>query len=143
MTRERKVEHLKKLEWAVWFAQAKLDGFREGDWLNLKEDLYRYCNVPDTGETASGESTIRVLFDAEFDVRKPVAAFQKELRQCLTLIAFSGKKQKSQESVDVDLIRNANVYIVAGRPDRPFQQFIQVGAAIAPIFYRSFIDQLL
>ena len=35
-------EHIQKLQWAVSFSQGNLDGFREGDWLNAKEELYDF-----------------------------------------------------------------------------------------------------
>jgi len=34
--------HIEMLEWAISLSRAKLDEFREGDWLNLKEDLYNF-----------------------------------------------------------------------------------------------------
>ena len=35
-------EHIKKLNWAIWMSQVNLDTLREGDWLNLKQDLYGF-----------------------------------------------------------------------------------------------------
>src|SRR5262249_33483516 len=31
--------HIKRLQWAIWFSQANLSDFRDGDWINLQQDL--------------------------------------------------------------------------------------------------------
>src|SRR5262245_13752201 len=36
------LEHIKQLEWAVWFFEAKLGSLREGDWINLENYLVSF-----------------------------------------------------------------------------------------------------
>ena len=40
--------HIQMLEWAVWFSQVPFNNLREGDWVNLRQDLHKFVSgAPD------------------------------------------------------------------------------------------------
>ena len=41
-------QHIKWLEWAVSLCRRDIGSLREGDWLNLKEDLWEFATAPDS-----------------------------------------------------------------------------------------------
>lgn len=43
---------MQKLEWAIWFSQVPFDSLREGDWVNLRQDLYEFVSgAPDVASS--------------------------------------------------------------------------------------------
>src|SRR5215510_9386605 len=89
---------IKNLEWAIWFSQADLSSLREGDWINLKEDLYDFIDV-DRVKSRGLASTIfqttpenyiaevKKMFCDE-TTEKDIAAIQGELKKRLLGFAY-------------------------------------------------------
>ena len=69
---------IKKLEWAISISQAKLEEFRPGDWLNVREDFYRF--VYGDGRDRS---------KAKFEKLTPeeIQTIQQHFKECFDFIA--------------------------------------------------------
>lgn len=141
-------EHIKQLKCAVRLSQVDLARLREGDWQNLREELYEFMNPivaqrlqevflpPDTKEQLSLSTDT-------------VAAIQKQIAADLQQYAYNGNNSCAvtlrPKQLDIDF--------VAFGPDIVFYQIVQttdpvasarlalglhlVGAVISPAYIRS------
>jgi hypothetical protein len=140
--------HIKYLEWAIWFCQETLSNLREGDWINLKEDLYKFIEYgqsevallkatfgKDAGEglksefcKATSEKEIaevqgglkRRLSGFAYTIGEQEVAILRKLRHLRYLDTASGPVQRLP-------ITNGTITLLGLRPDEPFSQGISFG----------------
>jgi hypothetical protein len=140
-------EHIKNLEWAIWFCQENLSALREGDWINLKEDLYEFIEY--------GQNTAAVLkaifpdrgnpggeLKGEFcktTTEKEIAKVQRGLKRRLSGFAYSKGEQevavlRKLRYLDTACVPTQLLPITSGaiqlqgfRPNEPFSQSISFG----------------
>lgn len=147
---EHQREHIKQLKFAVSLSQRDLTQLRDGDWQNLREDLYDFVN-PTVGQRLQEvflPPDIKERFIKMLTV-SAIAAIQKQLAADFQRYAYKGdgscqvSVRPSQFEID----------FVAFGPDGAFYQLTQVrdpvvsarlalgyhliGAVISPNFIRS------
>jgi len=64
--------HVEKVGWAILMSQSNLDEYRDGDWLNLKEELYNFTYWP--------VKEVQVVKDSETPSRKKYLLTLKSVR---------------------------------------------------------------
>jgi hypothetical protein len=148
--------HIKTLEWAIRFCQANLSALREGDWINLKEDLYEFIEY--------GQHTAALLkaifpdqdnpggeLKSEFCKRtteKEIAEVQGGLKRRLSGFAYSRGEQevallRKLRHLDTASVRfpfvkdflpvqrlritSGTIELQGFRPNEPFRQMISFG----------------
>ena len=72
---------IERLRWVVDFANQDLTGFREGDWLNLRDDLRQLLNRPIAG------IEVKVAFEFQKESRERLGEIQNKLREFLRGVA--------------------------------------------------------
>ena len=129
-------EHIKKLAWAIWFSQAELAVFREGDWMNAKQDLWefikgkeprppekQYAGTPHFGpDTPFGE-----WFNWHAGP-KTMANVQEALRLHLNDLVFDGERPEDLPVCTYPPIKDVEIEVLGYGPDLPFKQSITKSA---------------
>src|SRR5262249_45918722 len=102
---------MKNLEWAISISQAKLEEFRPGDWLNVREDLYRFVY----GDDRDGPK-------AKFEKLTPddIQFIQKNFRECFEFIA------DGNPTTSLEIDSGVNYQLLVADPMQPFMQRIIV-----------------
>ena len=92
-------EHIKQLEWVIWFSQADLDGFREGDWINLIGDLrsFVFHSTAPTGHGYLGTSRLVSLrrkggvYQHRNPTKEEITGIQKQVLEDLRNLSVNVK----------------------------------------------------
>jgi predicted RNA-binding Zn ribbon-like protein len=118
----KKAGYIKKLEWAISLSQKNLQDLREGDWLNLQEELYEFVCDPDPKAPADYQK--KIFFKKA--TLGSIEAIQRELRtrfdQCVEMCGTWKKEGLSAVfGINFDVTK-AKVHLIAGTPDFLFQQ---------------------
>jgi hypothetical protein len=147
---EHQREHIKQLKFAVSLCQRDLTQLREGDWQNLREELYDFENLV-VGQRLQEVFLPPNLKEQFFTTvtRDTVAAIQKHLAADFQRYAY---KANAPSHVSVRASQIENDFVAFG-PDVAFHQLIHardpivsarlalgyhlVGALISPSFIRS------
>jgi predicted RNA-binding Zn ribbon-like protein len=111
--------YIKKLEWAISLSQQKLPDLREGDWLNLRDELYEFLNTQEEKRSFFGKVT-----------QESIAAIQRELKtkfdQCADMGAGWEKSGLKSGVSGINFgVTKAAVHLIATAPDLLFQQSIR------------------
>lgn len=118
-------EHIKSLEWAVLFSRMNLNGLRAGDWLNLKEDLYRFIDqlflAPDTPQHSFLPPGRRDEF-VKLISQEQVSKIQERIKS--DLFEYSYKPDGPTGSPVIDA-KAVEFNFVSFGPDIPFNQWMQ------------------
>src|SRR5215468_3610885 len=95
-SRER---HIKWLKWAIWFSQVDLSDFRDGDWINLRQDLKDYVGSR-FGAAIAGVITIPQEFIEELvsslgtkEKQGELKTLQSGIKQDLKSLAYYGEDE--------------------------------------------------
>lgn len=118
---EIEAEHIKWLVWAILFSQADLDSLREGDWLNLKEDLYEFIDVPAPIQHLVLPPAKRDEF-VNLISREQVSKIQERIKS--DLFAYSYKPDGPSGS-PIIRARAVEFNFVSFGADMPFHQWTQ------------------
>jgi len=118
---EIKAEHIKSLEWAVLFSRKDLKSLREGDWLNLKEDLYDFIAAPTPLQTSflppsTKEEFIRTVTPAK------VSQIQERIKSDLFKYSYTPNDPSGEPIIRAKAVE---FNFVSFGPDIPFYQLIQ------------------
>jgi hypothetical protein len=98
----------------IWFCQADLKGFRQGDWLNAHDSMYDFENFGDPhAPLHRGGFDIAVTF-------KSLIAFQPMVLKVLRKLAIDPQKQNSDEQYGP--LIDAMVTVGAFGTDEPFEE---------------------
>ena len=140
-------QHIKHLEWAIWFCQADLSTLRVGDWINVKEDLYEFTDYKLNRRailnlTFPNQGDIAAEYQKDFcetTTEKEIAQVQGGLRKRLLGFAYSKGEQEgvvlrkirdwSNECVPVQRlpITSGRMEVGGLKPNQPFYQAIYFG----------------
>src|SRR5262245_4159546 len=118
--------YIKDLEWAILVSQKRLQGLREGDWLNLREELYEFAYHPPPG--AAEDHQKKSFFEKA--TRESIEAIQRELKtrfeQCAANYAGWEKRRVSDAVLAISPFdaSRAKVNLMAYSPDFLFHQTI-------------------
>jgi hypothetical protein len=135
-------EHLKRLEWAIRFSQTELDAFREGDWLNLKEEFWEFLygmnlwaldfnsKKGDPKSTSGEVADALPRWEEDFLDRQIKEAFMEETDHALLreiqasmrriLGGLAANTEKGKSIIQWIPIREADFIISAQGPSQPF-----------------------
>ena len=135
-------EHLKRLEWAIRFSQTELDAFREGDWLNLKEEFWEFLygmnlwaldfntKNGDRKSTAGQVSDVLPRWEEEYLDRQFKESFMKgtdpallrEIQDSMRRIlgGLAANTEKGKSIIQWIPIREADFIISAHASSQPF-----------------------
>jgi hypothetical protein len=130
-------DDIKKLNWAIELSRLDLKSLRDGDWLNLKEDLYDFVFVgwPVGGNIFGGteeKEEFNKKVTSEF-----VSRLQAGLRDKLQSIAAGGNAKSEPLSFHV----SGDIYLF-DHPRRPYTQ-IMIPHELVTRFYCSFLSRLV
>jgi hypothetical protein len=139
--------HIETLEWAIGFCQANLGALRDGDWINLKEDLYEFIEYGQ--HTAArlkaifpDQDNVGGELKAEFckaTTEKEIAEVQGGLKKRLSGFAYSKGEQEAAllrklrhpdtPGLPVQRLRitSGTIELQGFRPNEPFRQSISFG----------------
>ena len=140
-------EHIKSLEWAIRFCQANLSALRDGDWINLKEDLYEFIEygqhtVAKMKAIFPDQDNLGRELKSEFCKRtteKEIAEVQGGLKKRLSGFAYSRGEQevallRKLRHLDTACVPVQRLRITSGtiqlqgfKPNEPFSQSISFG----------------
>jgi hypothetical protein len=116
--------YIKKLEWAISLSQKNLQDLREGDWLNLREELYEFLRGPE----APADLRKEIFFKRA--TLSSIKAIQGELKtrfdQCVDMYTSwekGGLKEAILGIAPFD-VSGATVHLTAQSPDLSFHQTV-------------------
>lgn len=128
-------EHLKRLELAVWFSQVDLKTFREGDWVNLVDDLNDFVfrsNAPSekgllgASRLISLHGTGRVQ-QLRNSTRKEIESIQAVLLEDLKALAFD--PQTPRQYARTSPIKGVSIAVEGFNPHlQPFMYALDLGS---------------
>jgi predicted RNA-binding Zn ribbon-like protein len=122
----KKAGYIKKLEQAISLSQKSLQDLREGDWLNLREELYEFVYDPDPKAPADYQKEIFFKKATLESVRAIQQELKSQFDQCAETYTTWKKEGLSSEAtfgINFDVTK-AKAHLIAGTPDFLFQQRI-------------------
>ncbi len=126
---ELRAGHIKMLKWAIWLCQAKLESLRDGDWINLKQDLNDFVYSGSFHRDQVGKKNHGGWLD-KIPSKETVADLQVRLRESFQEIvrADSGRSGTFGSifgpGTPIQLPLKGVQYLV-GWPDLPFRHAFQ------------------
>src|SRR5262249_52499046 len=112
--------YIKQLEWAISLSQRNLLELREGDWLNLREELYEFLQPQEDKNSFFEKAT-----------REAIEKIQRELKtrfdQCADNYAGWEKSRSSEAVLAISPLDASRIkfHLMAYPPDFLFRQTIQ------------------
>src|SRR5690242_20438282 len=115
---EIRAGYIKDIEWAILLSQRNLSELREGDWLNLREELYEFLQAQEDRKSFFEKAT-----------RETIGKIQQELKTRFEQCADNYAGWEKRRSADAVLATSpvdarASFYLMADPPDFLFRQTV-------------------
>ena len=108
--------HIQMLERAVWFSQVPFNNLREGDWVNLRQDLHEFVSgAPDVVRSLVGSGTWsekRKLLSQE-DISTAQANLKKWLRRLAENKAFTARPSVKSAAMMIRQVSDGYIFEVS------------------------------
>src|SRR5262245_50702751 len=119
----KRAGYIKKLEWAIWLSQVKLQELREGDWLNLREELHDFGYDEPIPSDFGRQSFLKKA------TPQSIEAIQRDLinrfDQCVKMYSDWKLSGSPREAVFGISPFDAKVHLIASTPDLSFHLTIR------------------
>lgn len=116
-----KKDYIEKIEWAISFSQKDLKGLREGDWLNLKDELYEFLHGLDPwhhiGRKWDHAIVLKHIPKPQF-IKNTTIADVEEIKKVLSII-FKLILHVTG-AVSPIYTKKAHIFLVSMSPTSPF-----------------------
>jgi len=137
-------EHIKKLGWAIWLCQVDLGTLREGDWLNLKQELYDFVYP---GWLSLDEKD-KKLYQRWLNEKlgEAIPKIQERLKKQVDAVINGGTQKKETLGNliypgSTMIFKKDGIGVLYGSPNSPFSQVFHSNDMETRI-ERTFIDYL-
>lgn len=129
-------EEIRKLEWAIRLAQADPKSLREGDWLNLKEDLIEFVRASGTSLDLAG----RVWAEPKA-FQRLINSIQRGLSDHLERLAQVGVAATTQADPKPQLLEDVGIgfpvsgrFIVGAIKGRPYRLLVKTNTIESQVY---------
>jgi len=117
--------HIEKVNWAIWFCQVDLDTLREGDLLNLKQDLYGFVYPSWLSYDEKDKQQLQEWLDKKLG--ETIPKVQARLKDYIEAVINGGTEKRGTfaniiapgSSVQIPITGYIGLH---GFPDLPFSQ---------------------
>jgi hypothetical protein len=133
-TPEKHTEHIKRLEWMIWFCQADLKTFSQGDWLNAADSMYDFADFGDP------DSPLHQEF-YRYARAKDMVDFQPRVSKVLRRLAVDPQQPNADD--EYGPLINAQVTIGAFGADQPFEQITESTLELTILGYLALFRHLV
>jgi hypothetical protein len=150
-TRSSHERHIRRLEWAIWLSQVNLNGFRDGDWLNLQQDFREHIassfSASIAGVVPIPQEHVDELVVSSLATKAKqgeLEKLQRSIKEDLKKIAYSGENEPSDLlPVTTFPIEEASIVVEGYSPNEPFKLSISTQAGTGFMIQRVLYEDLV